>query len=226
MAALLIIFAKEPRPGQVKTRFCPPLSLKAAARLYQGFLEDVLEVGERLPGLSLALTYSPEGAAAFFRRLAPPGVRLFPQAGADLGERMHKALEWGLSSGFNVVLLRGADTPDLPGEVILEGKAVLEEARAQVVLGPSRDGGYYLVGLTSPQPELFRGLTWSTPAVLDETLSRARARSLSVHLLPPWSDIDTYGDLQAFLARPHPPPLPGWRSHRLARELLGPQPQN
>ncbi len=225
MASLLIIFAKEPRPGQVKTRLCPPLSLKAAARLYRSFLEDTLEEMGRLKELELALAYSPEAAAAFFRRLAPPGVRLFPQAGRDLGARMHQALKWGLSSGFKVVVLRGADTPDLPGEVILEGRAVLEEARAQVVLGPSRDGGYYLVGLTSPQPELFRGLSWSTPAVLAETLCRARARSLSVHLLPLWRDIDTSNDLQSFLARPHPPPLPGWRSHRLAQELLGSRPR-
>jgi len=210
----------------VKTRLSPPLSPEAAARLYQAFLEDVLEVARRLPGLTLALAYSPESAAPFFRGLVPPEVRLFPQTGADLGERMHRAFEWACAADFEAVLLRGADTPDLPEEVILEGDAALKEGRAQVVLGPSRDGGYYLVGLTRPQPELFQGPAWSTPGVLEETLSRARALSLTVHLLPPWEDIDTFPDLEAFLARPHPPPRPGWRSHRLARDLLRNLPRN
>jgi len=226
MKSLLIIFAKEPTSGQVKTRLCPPLSLEAAAQLYHAFLTDVLEVARRLPRLSLALAYSPESAALFFRGLAPPEAHLFPQTGADLGERMHRAFEWAFAAGFEAVLLRGADTPDLPGEIILEGKAVLESALAQVVLGPSRDGGYYLVGLTRPQPELFQGPAWSTPGVLEETLNWARALSLTVHLLPVWRDIDTFPDLEAFLARPHAPPLPGWRSHRLARDLLRNLPRN
>jgi hypothetical protein len=226
MTSLLIIFAKKPAAGQVKTRLCPPLSLEAAAELYQAFLEDVLEAAGSLPGLALALAYSPEGAAPFFRVLAPPAARLFHQAGAGLGERMHRAFEWAFAAGFESVLLRGADTPDLPCEVILEGKAALETGRAQVVLGPSRDGGYYLVGLTCPQPKLFQGLAWSIPTVLEETLARARALGLAVHLLPAWGDIDTPADLEAFLARPHPPPLPGWRSHRLARDLFFPPAPN
>jgi glycosyltransferase A (GT-A) superfamily protein (DUF2064 family) len=78
---------------------------------------------------------------------------------------------------------------------------------------------YDLVGLRAPQPKLFQGLAWSDPSVLPQTLARARARSLLVHLLPLWQDIDTFVDLTAFLARPQPPPLPGWRSHRLAGEL-------
>lgn len=220
MAALLIIFAKEPIPGQVKTRLSPPLPPEATAQLYRCFLEDILEEMGRLGELQLALAYSPPGAQALFQGLAPPDTRVFPQEGTDLGERMARAFDWGFRAGFEVVLIRGSDSPDLPGAVPLEAKEVLETGRAQVVLGPCPDGGYYLVGLRGPQAELFQGLTWSTPTVLAEALARARDKSLAVHLLPTWPDIDTYGDLLTFLRQPHPTPGPGWRSDQMARGLL------
>lgn len=220
MSALLIIFAKEPVPGQVKTRLSPPLSLEGAARLYQTFLIDILEEMARLSEIRLAVAYMPESGREFFQNLAPPGVRLFPQAGQDLGERMALALAWGFQAGHCPVLLRGSDTPDLPGSIILEAGEALGAGHADLVLGPAADGGYYMVGLNSPQPELFQDLIWSTSQVMAETLDRARSLALPVHLLPAWPDIDTGDDLAAFLSRSHPEPGPGWRSHRLARELL------
>jgi hypothetical protein len=218
---LLIIFAKEPAPGQVKTRLCPPLTGEAAARLYRAFVDDILEEMVRLPELRLALAYAPAGAEAYFRDLAPSGVDLFPQEGADLGERMARAFGRGFDAGFDAVLLRGSDTPDLPGAVVLAAAEILESGAAPAVLGPSPDGGYYLVGLAAPQPELFREVAWSGAAVLADTLDRARRLGLKVHLLPEWPDIDTFQDLEAFERRRHPAPSPGWRSHRLALRLLG-----
>ena len=94
--------------------------------------------------------------------------------------------------------MRNSDSPDLPGEKVLAGRQALESGRADVVLGPSPDGGYYLVGLKKPQPQLFQGMSWSTSAVLADTLARARRLSLAVHQLPSWPDIDTSADLQAF----------------------------
>jgi rSAM/selenodomain-associated transferase 1 len=221
LATLLIIFAKEPVPGQVKTRLCPPLSLEEAARLYGAFLSDTLEEMGRLPGLSLALAYAPAAARTFFKGLVSPEVSLFPQAGADLGERLTRAFAWGFEAGFAPVLLRGSDTPDLPGDVVLQAAAALNAGAAQVALGPSRDGGYYLVGLVAPHPELFREMSWSEATVLKETLARARRRSLPVHLLPCWLDLDHFEDLSAFLKHPHPAPGPGWRSDLLGRRFLG-----
>jgi hypothetical protein len=220
MTTLLIIFAKEPVPGQVKTRLCPPLAPEAAARLYQSFLADILEEMGGLAGLHLALAYSPAGAQASFHSLVPAGVSLFLQEGANLGERLARAFDWGFASGFATVLLRGSDTPDLPGSVVRQAAEVLATGQAQVVLGPSPDGGYYLVGLRSPHPDLFRGPAWSGATVLKDTLDLARRLSLAAHLLPPWPDIDNCDDLASFLARPHPAPGPGWRSHLLARQLL------
>lgn len=221
MTALLIIFAKEPRPGRVKTRLSPPLSPEEAAQLYHSFLQDILEEMARVPEIRLSLAFSPLGAQAFFRRLAPPGADLFPQEGADLGERMARAFDRGFAAGFGPVVLRGSDVPDLPAAAVSEAREVLATSQAQVVLGPCPDGGYYLVGLAEPQPRLFQGPAWSSSTVLADTLLLVRQLGLRVHLLPRWPDIDTYADLQAFLHRARPAPQPGWRSLRQARKLLG-----
>jgi uncharacterized protein len=223
MTALLIIFAKEPRPGRVKTRLSPPLSPEGAAQLYHSFLQDILEEMARVPAVRLALAFSPPGAQAFFRSRAIPGVDLFPQEGADLGERMAQAFARGFAAGFGPVLLRGSDVPDLAAAVVSEAREVLAAGQAEVALGPSPDGGYYLVGLSEPQPRLFQGPAWSSGTVFTDTLRLARELGLRVHLLPPWTDIDTSADLLAFLARPRPAPEPGWRSFQEARRLLGGQ---
>jgi len=202
------------------------LTAAAAARLYLSFLSDILEEMGRLQEQRLALAYAPAGAQAYFHSLAPPGVSLIPQEGADLGERMARAFAWGFAAGYNPVLLRGSDTPDLPGAVVQEATAILQAGEAQVVLGPSPDGGYYLVGLTAPQPRLFREVAWSGAAVLQDTLEQARRLGLNVHLLQDWPDIDNFGDLAAFMQRPHPAPGPGWRSHLLARQILGEAPES
>jgi uncharacterized protein len=220
MSALTIIFAKEPAPGQVKTRLSPPLRPEDACRLYYAFLEDILEEMDQLPGMALALAYAPAAAEDFFRKLASAAVRLIPQEGQDLGERLLRSSAWGFAAGFKTVLLRGSDTPDLPGALLSEARRHLSTGTAQVVLGPSRDGGYYLIGFKGFYPELFAGMPWSTGRLLAETRSRAAELSLKVHLLPCWGDIDTHADLLAFLERPHPPGRPGWRSDRTARELL------
>jgi rSAM/selenodomain-associated transferase 1 len=217
---MLIIFAKEPSPGQVKTRLCPPLSARDAARLYGQFLEDVLEEMARLPEMKIALAYTPASARPFFQNLATPGVHLVVQTGEDLGERLRQAFDWGFTQGAQTVLIRNSDSPDLPGSMVTEAREVLKSGQAQVVLGPCPDGGYYLVGLRRPQPQLFHDITWSSPTVLADTLARAANLGLTVHLLPPWPDIDTCDDLLAFLASPTTSPSPGWRSYDLAKALL------
>ena len=195
MTALLIIFAREPLPGNVKTRLCPPLSFEAAAQLYHSFIGDILEEMTRVEKCSLAVAFSPPESQAFFRRLAPPDAHLWSQEGADLGARMARAFDRGFGTGFGPVMLMGSDVPDLPAARVAEAQAVLTAGQAQVVLGPSHDGGYYLVGLTTPQPGLFSGPAWSGHRVLSDTLRLARDLALTVHLLPRWRDIDTYDDL-------------------------------
>jgi hypothetical protein len=217
---MLIIFAKEPAPGQVKTRLCPPLSPEAAARLYGQFLRDVLQEMATLPATNLTVAYAPASARPFFQKLVIPETHLVAQTGDDLGERLRQAFAWGFAQGAPAVLIRNSDSPDLPGSVIMEAKEVLGRGQAQAVLGPCPDGGYYLVGLKSPQPELFREIAWSGPTVLADTLARAHGLGLTVHLLPSWPDIDTVEDLRAFVKTPKASPAPGWRSHELAKALL------
>ncbi|MEJ2093487.1 MAG: TIGR04282 family arsenosugar biosynthesis glycosyltransferase [Syntrophobacterales bacterium] len=217
---VLIIFAKEPRPGQVKTRLCPPLSPQAAARLYGQFLEDVLEEMAGLPQLPVAVAYAPEAARPFFQNLVAPDAPLVAQAGEDLGERLRQAFAWGFAQGAASVLIRNSDSPDLPGSLVLEAKEFLAGGRAQVVLGPCPDGGYYLVGLKTPQPRLFQDINWSSSSVLADTLAQAGRLGLKVHLLPSWLDIDTIADLQALVRSPRNPTNPGWRSYDLAKTLL------
>jgi rSAM/selenodomain-associated transferase 1 len=220
MAALLIIFAKEPVPGQVKTRLSPPLAAAAAARLYQYFLEDILEEMGRLTEISLALAYNPPIALNFFKKLVPADVLLFPQEGADLSTRLVRAFDQGFSRGFDTVLVRNSDSPDLPGNSVLTAAQALASGTADLVLGPSPDGGYYLVGLKKLRPDLFQGISWSSATVLADTLDKARRLSLAVHLLPSWPDIDTITDLRAFAEKPLMPDAPGSRSYLCARELL------
>jgi uncharacterized protein len=145
---------------------------------------------------------------------------LAAQTGEDLGERLRQAFDWGFAQGAGAVLIRNSDSPDLPGFVVMEAAEVLERGGAQVVLGPCPDGGYYLVGLRSPQPQLFHHISWSGPAVLAETLAQAGRLGLTVHLLPPWPDLDTFEDVLDFVKSPKTSPAPGWRSYNLARELL------
>jgi rSAM/selenodomain-associated transferase 1 len=217
---VLIIFAKEPLPGEVKTRLCPPLSPQAAARLYGRFLEDVLEEMAGLPRIPVVLAYTPEAARPFFQNLASPDTHLVAQAGKDLGERLQQAFAWGFAQRAATVLIRNSDSPDLPGSLVLEAQEVLASGRAQVVLGPCPDGGYYLVGLKTPRPRLFQGINWSSPTVLADTLAQAGRLGLRVHLLPSWLDIDTAADLQAFVRTPKTRPAPGWRTYDLAKTLL------
>lgn len=220
MSALLIIFAKEPVPGRVKTRLCPPLLPREAARLYRCFLEDALAEMQTLSGMTLALAYTPPSARGFFAGRIPPEGRLIAQAGAGLGERLAQAFDWGFAEGFSPVLIRNSDSPDLPRAVVEEGRECLTAGWADAVLGPCPDGGYYLVGLRRPCPELFQDISWSTGAVLAETRFRAKRLELKVHLLPPWPDIDDWPALRAFLEQDLHPPAPGWRSHTWGKKHL------
>jgi rSAM/selenodomain-associated transferase 1 len=193
MSGALVVFAKRPEPGQVKTRLCPPLTPEQAAAFYACMLEDVLETSVRAAAaldLEAVLAVHPPEAAETLP--APAGLRREPQHGADLGERMEHALARELAAGRSPVLLRGSDSPTL-------GLATLRAAldaltRADLVICPDRDGGYNLVGLARPAPGLFSH-PMSTGSVLADTLTRARLCGLSHALLPAGFDIDSAADL-------------------------------
>ncbi len=199
MTVAVVIMAKAPRPGQVKTRLCPPLAAVEATELYRCFLLDKIAQVRAIEGARPVVAYTPDSARAEFEALAP-GFALLPQRGAGLGERLAHAIADLVAAGHTGAIMTDTDTPTLPAHCLAEAHRVLAHGLADVVVGPTEDGGYYLVGVRAPAPALFEGIPWSTPAVLGRTLERARALSLTVRLLPPWFDVDTGADLERLRA--------------------------
>lgn len=197
---VIVVFAKEPRPGRVKTRMSPPLSLDQAAELYAELLADVLRTTEsfsRELGLEPVLCVHPPASCARLARLAPSAFRVVPQRGEGLAARMQHAVDEAGAAGASRILVRGSDSPVLDGEVVATALGAL--ADADLVLCPDRDGGYGLVGLRRPVPGLFDH-PMSTGTVLDDTIANADSLGLSSHVLEPSFDLDTVGDLR-WLAR-------------------------
>ena len=194
-ATAVVVFAKAPRAGAVKTRLCPPLSPAAAARLYHCFLLDVLERVRALGGITPVIAYAPRRAREFFAA-TQPGMRLVPQGGGDLGARMARVFERLFACGFAPVVILGADSPTLPLRHLRAAIRLLVRGTHDGVIGPSEDGGYYLIGLRAPCPALFSGISWSTGRVLAQTLAKARRTGRRLRRLPPWYDVDTIEDLR------------------------------
>jgi len=197
--------AKAPQAGEVKTRLCPPLTAEAAATLYRGFLLDTVAKMTSLPSVQPVMSYAPASGEAFFADLVPHWTRL-PQDGVDLGARMHNCFRQLLAHDYDHVLLTGSDLPTLPRRILTQAVQLATSPQIDVILGPSEDGGYYLIGLRTPCPALFEDMTWSTPEVLSETVQRATRLGLRMAYLPTWYDIDTPADLprlRAALAQPY-----------------------
>lgn len=199
----LVIFAKAPIPGQVKTRLCPPLTPDEAATLHGSFVLDTLERTKtavarlKLP-FDRYLACAPSSTHVFFKIMEErQGVRLIDQVGDDLGARMQQAFETMFAGGYRRVLIVGTDVPTLPFDHYKQALALLETN--DLVLGPAFDGGYYLIGLKRTAPDLFTGIPWSTDQVLKLTQEKAAKLGLKISLLSPWRDVDTIDDLQALI---------------------------
>ena len=190
----VVIMAKVPYPGRVKTRLCPPLTPWQAATLYRAFLFDKIAQVRTLTSARPAIAYTPASGEDFFADLAPDFTRI-AQQGTDLGERLIHSLEYFLNLGDTGVMAIDSDTPTLPTHCLQQAIELLTKPDVDVVIGPSDDGGYYLIGVRALHRELFVEMPWSTSAVLPETVRRAEARGLNVACLPAWFDVDTPEDL-------------------------------
>jgi len=190
------VFARRPEPGRVKTRLTPALPPEMGLELYCGMLEDVLEAAARSSADRRYLYWDEPGGR--MELSIPPGFRETHQAGSDLGERLERAFEELLPSSADRAIVVGTDCPELDVALLDRGFGSL--GSAELVLGPARDGGYYLVGLTRRAPAIFRGISWSTDRVLEQTLDRAREAGLSSTLLPRLPDLDTPEDLARLIA--------------------------
>jgi hypothetical protein len=223
----LVVFARAPVPGQVKTRLfrgqgvpspplpMPPVGPEEAAALHRAFVADVLRCGAAAGLFSRRRLYvAGDPDHPFLREAAAAsGFLLRPQGEGDLGQRMHAALVAELAAGAAAAVLIATDSPTLPPELLRQAGASLRAAAPgpAVVIGPAADGGYYLIGVTRPCPSLFieDPIAWGTNQVLPATLARLarlRAEGAAVELLPFFYDVDTPADL--LLLRSHLALLP------------------
>lgn len=190
-----IVMVKAPRDGAVKTRLVPPLSGAQAAALAACFARDVV-AGLRRAAPDVIVAYAPsDGRAALETLLPSDGLAWLEQRGDDLGSRLAAATAEAFARGFGPVVVFGTDSPTLPGLFVERAFALLKAGESDVVLGPTDDGGYYLVGLRRPAGGLFRNVAWSTPRALRQTADNAARLNLRAAELPPWYDVDTFPDL-------------------------------
>ena len=194
----LAVFARWPEPGRVKTRLSPALPAALACDLYRALLDDALAAAARA-GAGARYLYWADAPAGRGDFAAPSGFETRDQGGGDLGARLERAFGRHLERSGDRAVVIGADCPDL--DVGLIERAFETLARADLVLGPARDGGYYLIGLARPAPALFRGMRWGTAGVLEETRARAHTAGLRTALLEPLDDLDTPADLVRWLGR-------------------------
>jgi len=198
VSTALIVFAKAPIPGEVKSRLCPPLDPDEAASLHGTLVLDAVERAKGLAGASLYVAGAPDLAHPFFKVLEGRyEAKLLAQRGPDLGARMKWAMQDAFEHGAEDVLLTGTDLPTLPRAYLMESLTLIK--KYDVVLGPTADGGYYLIGLRKMVPALFEGIAWSTGAVYAETRKKIEQAGLSLRLLPECRDLDTLEDLKAFI---------------------------
>lgn len=195
MTTQLIVFTRYPEPGSTKTRLIPALGAEGAAllqrRLTSHTLDMVRAFQEQVP-YKAEVQFAGRDASAM-QDLFGDDITCVPQQGKDLGERLHHAIQTALHSDADRVIVIGADCPHLDTKTLTQAHQQLE--RHDVVLGPAEDGGYYLIGLKSPQEALFQDIPWGTDAVLAKTLQKVDAAGLKRKLLPTLSDIDYPEDL-------------------------------
>ena len=225
----LAVMTKAPQAGRVKTRLVPPLTSEQAAELNRCFLRDTAAaissaccrrpVGdankmrsedssasrcEAATDASEIAVYTPIGAESAYNDILPADFRLLPQRGDKFGERLYFAVEDLFKCGFESVCLIDSDSPTVPAENFAEAVKLLGTREDRVVLGPSDDGGYYLIGLKKLHRQLFEEIDWSTERVLNQAIQRATEIGLEVKLLPSGYDVDDDASLR-----------------RLCKELLG-----
>jgi rSAM/selenodomain-associated transferase 1 len=193
--------AKASAPGRAKTRLVPPLTFDEAADLNTAFLQDVAEnlilAGERAragaaenPPIVGYAAYGPPGSADFFRRILPGSIGLIEAWLPNFGDCLFHTIRQILARGHVSAVVLNSDSPTLPTAFLVETAELLARPGDRAVLGPSADGGYYLLGLKHPHARMFEEITWSTERVAQQTLARAREIGLDMHVLPAWYDVD------------------------------------
>lgn len=215
MRPALLVFAKEPIPGRVKTRLTPDLSEEDAARLYAAFLEDQLA---RYVLLDVDVRLYVSGRMDDDAVVVPDDVAWFCQRGEGLGIRMLNAFADTFTDGYGRVAIVGSDHPTLPPAFIEHAFETLLDAQS-VVIGPAEDGGYYLLGMNDLRPSVFSGLTYGHARVFDEALSRIRSTTATLTVMPLWYDVDTPDTLRRLARELREDPDSAPRTRDVLRKL-------
>lgn len=192
---ILGVFAKFWEPGAVKTRLAASIGAADAALLHRWFLVTVLHRMNHLAGRK-ALVFSPPERREEFSEVCPELWSLQEQGEGNLGRRMRRFLQWAFAAGARHVVVLGSDSPSVPTAYVANAFEQLQNV--PVVLGPSDDGGYYLVGVssTNPEPPIFEGISWGTSSVLQETVANLHGADIAYGRLPSWYDVDRLPDLR------------------------------
>jgi len=195
----IAVMAKASLPGKTKTRLVPPLTFDEAAAFNTAFLRDVaanIAAAGQEASVACYMAYGPPGASAFFESHFPPSVGLIESWHKNFGDCLFVAIEQVLARGHTSAVVLNSDSPTLPTALLVETARVLAAPGDRAVLGPSSDGGYYLLGLKRAHRRLFEDVAWSTEAVARQTHARAAEIGLAVHVLPEWYDVDDVASLQ------------------------------
>jgi rSAM/selenodomain-associated transferase 1 len=190
--------AKASHPGRTKTRLSPPLTPEEAAELNTAFLRDVadnLALAARKADIACYMAFGPPGSAPFFEQHLPADVGLLEAWLPDFGDCLFHTLESLLAAGYGAACVLNSDSPTLPTEVLVDAARILREPGDRIILGPSTDGGYYLLGVKRPHRRLFEDVAWSTDRVLEQTRQRAAELDVDTVLLPTWYDVDDAASL-------------------------------
>jgi uncharacterized protein len=194
----LAVMTKAPRKGQVKTRLTPPLTPDEAATLNAYFLRDTAStlsaaamrerrLGRNVRGVAV---YTPAGSEDAYADILPADFEFVPQREGSFGERLCFAVEDLFKCGFDTVCLIDSDSPTVPASSFMQAVDILSSPGDRIVLGPTEDGGYYLIGLKKNHRELFERIDWSTERVFEQTVARAREIGVETKLLPSGYDVD------------------------------------
>ncbi|WP_019504067.1 TIGR04282 family arsenosugar biosynthesis glycosyltransferase [Pleurocapsa sp. PCC 7319] len=195
MTETLIIFSRYPEPGKTKTRMIPALGAEGAAELQRQMTEHMLTIAKKYKSfrnVSIEVHFAGGNGELMLEWLGNK-TEYIPQVSGDLGHKMHLAFDRSFKLGNQRVVTIGIDCPDINQEILENAFNSLQ--KQDLVLGPAKDGGYYLIGLNQTLPQLFQNIDWGTEKVLNQTKYIAQQLNLSIHFLPTLSDVDLPQDL-------------------------------
>ena len=228
----IAVMAKSSTCGKAKTRLSPPLTPAEAAEFNTAFLRDIannLLAAASRASIRGMMAYGPPGSEDFFTATMPREIDLIECWLPCFGDCLFHAISAVFNRGFAGAVVLNADSPTLPAAYLVETAELLARPGDRAALGPSSDGGYYLLGLKEPHRRLFEDIAWSTEHVAEQTIARAREIGLPMHILPTWYDVDDRHSLRTlhdelFADRPFAAAAQGSPAHHtraLMRRLLG-----